>query len=444
MRIAVLPNVCGNEAALEAVLAEIDALVVPPDRIVFSGELKGSGPHPKRVVKLAEKRAASDPQDSIESLHDALKDGVEKFLFDAQSCGYPTRGDPRASFSLITIADGASPRLEHIHVGYAVTKTARAMFKKADRGGVEPKQALDYLRGLLGDEKRIGKDPKLAPELAGSELSVALLATRIHKVYGLGSLDWPDDDVEHVHDLRVATRRMREAMAIASRILPEKRVRRANRRARSLGRAFGERRICDVFLEEVKKIAAEQRLELSSFITFLEARRDRATIEVCLHYSKRKLLRHGLDLLELSMSPSDRVLTLKDIAPAHLLESARIVEELLPCIEDENMHDEHHELRIKLKHLRYSSEILCSAWPSSIDPAKTVAPIKELQDDLGVLNDARELVHLAKEHGESGELTRFCEHVESQRASRFAHAQSAVKAMVPAVLTEIRTIAQSI
>jgi CHAD domain-containing protein len=438
MRIAVLAHVRGNKAALDAVLEAIDALDPKPDRVVAGGDHTGDGPHGKRVEKTLAKRGLLEAAD----IHDGNPD-AEKILLSVRS-GYPNAGDPRASFALVITADGKPPIVEHGRVPYALRKTTRAMLRRIDRSLADPKSGLEYLRGLLGDKALIDKDPPLSADLKGADLTIALLATRIHRVYGIASLDWPDDDVEHVHDLRVATRRLREALMLASGVLPKKSVEKANRRARDLGRALGQRRIYDVFLEEARSIAKEQKLELSSFLTSLEAQRDRATIQICLSYSKRRLLHHGLALLETSMWPKDQEPSLAELAPPSLDERIADVEAQLPCIDDESAHDAHHELRIKLKHLRYSAEILRSAWPLLIELEETVTPIKELQDGLGELNDARELVSLAREHTKSADLDRFVEHIESSRAERFQRASNAVKTKLPAVIAKMRAIAQAI
>ena len=57
------------------------------------------------------------------------------------------------------------------------------------------------------------------------------------------------DDVERVHDMRVATRRLRAALELFETCFPPKRWRKALRRVRALADALGERRDLDVELE---------------------------------------------------------------------------------------------------------------------------------------------------------------------------------------------------
>lgn len=57
------------------------------------------------------------------------------------------------------------------------------------------------------------------------------------------------DDVERVHDMRVATRRLRAALELFEPSFPPKRRRKALKRVRALADALGERRDVDVELE---------------------------------------------------------------------------------------------------------------------------------------------------------------------------------------------------
>src|SRR3954447_22507359 len=65
------------------------------------------------------------------------------------------------------------------------------------------------------------------------------------------------DDIERVHDMRVATRRLRAAMEIFARAFPKKEHRRALKDVKELADTLGERRDPDVHIEELQRIAAE-------------------------------------------------------------------------------------------------------------------------------------------------------------------------------------------
>jgi len=65
------------------------------------------------------------------------------------------------------------------------------------------------------------------------------------------------DDVEHVHDMRVATRRLRAALEIFADCFPRKRHRKALKRVKALADALGERRDLDVEIELLESCADE-------------------------------------------------------------------------------------------------------------------------------------------------------------------------------------------
>jgi putative phosphoesterase len=82
-RVAVITDIHGNLAALEASLAEIDAMGV--DRIVCGGDLVGYGPHPNEVCRLIEERA-------IPTIYGNYDYAIGRDLEDC-GCAYITRHD---------------------------------------------------------------------------------------------------------------------------------------------------------------------------------------------------------------------------------------------------------------------------------------------------------------------------------------------------------------
>jgi CHAD domain-containing protein len=65
------------------------------------------------------------------------------------------------------------------------------------------------------------------------------------------------DDVERVHDMRVATRRLRAALEIFEPCFPRKPWRKALKRVKKLADALGERRDRDVEIELLQNFAGE-------------------------------------------------------------------------------------------------------------------------------------------------------------------------------------------
>jgi CHAD domain-containing protein len=63
-------------------------------------------------------------------------------------------------------------------------------------------------------------------------------------------------DIERVHDMRVATRRLRAALEVFEACFPRKRFKAALREVKSLADALGERRDRDVTIAELERVAA--------------------------------------------------------------------------------------------------------------------------------------------------------------------------------------------
>ena len=77
-------------------------------------------------------------------------------------------------------------------------------------------------------------------------------------------------DIERVHDMRVATRRLRAVMEIFAPCFPKKQHRRALKEVKALADALGERRDPDVTIEACETVAAPRRRATGRGIRHLE------------------------------------------------------------------------------------------------------------------------------------------------------------------------------
>jgi len=87
------------------------------------------------------------------------------------------------------------------------------------------------------------------------EAAARAVETRSEEVFehAEGVLD--TGDIERVHAMRVATRRLRAAMEIFQPCFPKREFKRALRDVKALADALGERRDPDVHIEELERIA---------------------------------------------------------------------------------------------------------------------------------------------------------------------------------------------
>lgn len=89
---------------------------------------------------------------------------------------------------------------------------------------------------------------------SSAERVVAVRAAEVFE-HSDGVLDM--DDVEPLHDMRVATRRLRAALEVFAPAFPAKRHRKALKRVKALADALGERRDRDVAIEFLAGFAGE-------------------------------------------------------------------------------------------------------------------------------------------------------------------------------------------
>jgi CHAD domain-containing protein len=130
------------------------------------------------------------------------------------------------------------------------------------------------------------------------EASFAAVAARVVEVRSAevferaeGVLDL--GEVERVHDMRVATRRLRAALEIFAPAFPRKRHRKALKKVKALADALGVRRDLDVEIELLRglagEVASEDREALAALIEELRAAQRRANDELEPFVAARRL-----------------------------------------------------------------------------------------------------------------------------------------------------------
>jgi CHAD domain-containing protein len=99
--------------------------------------------------------------------------------------------------------------------------------------------------------------------------------------------------VEHVHDMRVATRRLRAALEVFEECFPRKRHRKALKKVKALADALGERRDADVEIEFLEglagEVATEDREALEALIGDLRVRQRQANEDLARFVTAKRL-----------------------------------------------------------------------------------------------------------------------------------------------------------
>ena len=101
------------------------------------------------------------------------------------------------------------------------------------------------------------KSPGLEANSRFADAAAASVEVRAAELFDHlgGVLD--TDDIERVHDTRVATRRLRAVLEVFARCFPKKEHRQLLREVKDLADALGERRDPDVAIASLERVAAE-------------------------------------------------------------------------------------------------------------------------------------------------------------------------------------------
>ncbi len=106
------------------------------------------------------------------------------------------------------------------------------------------------------------------PFAAAAARVVAVRAEEVFE-HSEGVLDL--GEIEHVHDMRVATRRLRAALEIFAPCFPTKRHRKALKKVKALADALGERRDRDVSIESLTRFSEQvDERDLAALGTLIE------------------------------------------------------------------------------------------------------------------------------------------------------------------------------
>jgi CHAD domain-containing protein len=192
---------------------------------------------------------------------------------------------------------------------------------------------------------------------------------------------------EAVHDLRVASRRLRAALSLLEAAgVPE--ARKWRKTVRRVTRALGRARDLDVQIGFLRRFIARNRgiADVPRLKARLEARR-RAVQKDVLRALRRVEDSGVLDDIA-RLGPAGRVpaaATARGRAAVQVRRRLRSLLELAPFVPREDAAEGHHRLRIAAKRLRYVLEIFLPVFGRRAEA--WIRAIRELQEVLGELHD---------------------------------------------------------
>ena len=151
--------------------------------------------------------------------------------------------------------------------------------------------------------------PELSPDVSYAEAAASIVGVRSEELadHARGVLD--TSDIERVHDMRVATRRLRAALEVFEPCFPRKAHRQALRDVKRLADGLGERRDRDVAIAAMsafnEQMPAPDQRGVSSLIGKLRDEQAEANLELAPLVDQGNLtaLRESLDELVASARP---------------------------------------------------------------------------------------------------------------------------------------------
>lgn len=216
------------------------------------------------------------------------------------------------------------------------------------------------------------------------------------------------ENIEALHDMRVATRRLRAAFEVFAQAFEPGALAPHLKGLRATGRSLGAVRDLDVFMENAQHYLAtlpeEQRSDLNPLLVAWEGQRDNARTQMLAHLQgqdyhtfKRKfnIFIHTPGAGARSI-PQDqpKAHTVQELAPVLIYQRLAVVRAFDPFLADAPI-ERLHALRIEFKKLRYTVEYFQEALGKEAE--EVVDDLKKLQDHLGYLNDAQTATQILRE-----------------------------------------------
>ncbi|HRF96183.1 MAG TPA: CHAD domain-containing protein, partial [Aggregatilineales bacterium] len=226
------------------------------------------------------------------------------------------------------------------------------------------------------------------------------------------------EDIEFVHDMRVATRRMRSAFRIFEDYYKSKPVRPFIAQLRELARVLGAVRDLDVLVADFTRYQeqlpeAEAREALVHVVEKLQGKNQKARRKLVAYLDSRSyrgfIKTYSSFLTSPGKSakntdePTATPYQVRHVLPVLVYDHLASVRAYDTVLEDADVHTLH-ALRIEFKRLRYSVEFFAPVMGASIE--KFVEEMKLIQDYLGRLNDvvvAQARLKSLEENGDLGE-----------------------------------------
>lgn len=267
------------------------------------------------------------------------------------------------------------------------------------------------------------------------EAAAAILAAKCAPMFALARAAASGTDPEALHDMRVASRRVREAMSLFEHVYPRKGFARTYSEVRRVTSILGDVRDADVFISGFERLvsgatSSDELTALAYLIAFRRGQRSEKLRRLARRFAKLDLAHSGKAFEKFCAKPRKNA---ESAVPLAALAQDAIVSRLtsaygfLPAALAPENTEAQHAMRIACKRLRYCVETMA---PCLGEAFKGIyEPVRKFQDALGDLHDSDVFADFVKGGMESTEmrtagvteagLSEVLVGLESVRAKRF-------------------------
>ncbi len=271
--------------------------------------------------------------------------------------------------------------------------------------GLQPAKLSKFEAGLLALGESVPGPPDLGPTSVGPESSLGDLAyAMVRRQLGVLVAREPGtrlgEDIEDLHDMRVATRRLRAALDLFAGVLPARAAALRSELSWIAG-ALGAVRDLDVQLERMDEMeqwvdpwahgGPEERSPLFELRQLLEDERRaaRRVLIDALDSARWDRLTSGLEAM-VRQPPARRSALYRSPAVAEVVDLVegrhRAVDKAARRAKRTGVAGDFHRLRIRCKRLRYSLEFTADLYEGSTE--RYTRRLARVQDRLGLMQDA--------------------------------------------------------
>jgi CHAD domain-containing protein len=317
--------------------------------------------------------------------------------------------------------------------------------------GLQPARLSKYEAGLLSADLRPPRSETFGPTEIHADMPIGAVAIAVlRRHFSAFVAKEPGtrlgDDIEELHDMRVASRRLRAALSLFADVLPAH-AQGFRTELGWLGQTLGAVRDLDVQLEQLDewltKLPQADRDALGALRSLLENERAEARASMLAALDSRRYeafaTRFGRFLRARRARVSGQAARPAGIVAPELLEArfrklrAR-GDRIVPTSNPEELH----RVRIQGKRLRYALEFLTEVYPKETRPL--IKRLVALQDILGEHQDAdvaiARLRALAVEHG--GELEPATVFAMGEVAERYRLSMASLRAQFPSAYGRVK------